>query len=253
VVTLPFLHPARAAMNALFSPDLWAAFLTLTALEIVLGIDNVIFLSIVAERVAPEHRDRVRRIGLALALLLRLLLLASISWLAGLTAPVLTLGGFALSWRDIVLGGGGLFLIYKGTTEIHTMVEGFDEGVARGPRLGVAAAIAQVVVLDVVFSLDSVITAVGMTDDLPVMIAAVVVAIVVMMVAAAPIGAFVNRHPTVKMLALGFLLLVGAALLADAGHVHIPRGYIYAAIAFSALIEALNMMVRRNAARRGGP
>lgn len=232
-------------MEAFFTPDILAAFLTLTALEIVLGIDNVIFLSIVAERVPVESRNKVRRIGLALALIMRIMLLGSISWLAGLTAPFVTIFGFDLSWRDIVLGAGGLFLIYKGTAEIHTMMEGGGHAESLGAQMTLAAAIFQVVVLDVVFSLDSVITAVGMTDNLPVMIAAIVIAIFIMMFAAGPIGDFVNRHPTVKMLALGFLLLVGAALLADAGHFHIPRGYIYSAIVFSGLIEALNMVVRR--------
>ena len=240
-------------MDALFTPDIWAAFLTLSALEIVLGIDNVIFLSIVANRVPPEQRNKVRKIGLALALLMRLALLGSISWIAGLTAPIFTINDYALSWRDVVLGVGGLFLIYKGTMEIHSMMEGGVHETADGPRLSFASAITQVVILDVVFSLDSVITAVGMTDNLPVMVAAVVVAIIVMMFAAGPIGDFVNNHPTVKMLALGFLLLVGAALMADAGHFHIPRGFIYSAIAFSALIEALNMIVRRKATKPQQP
>ena len=232
-------------MDALLNPDILAAFLTLTALEIVLGIDNVIFLSIVANRVPPESRAKVRRVGLSLALILRLALLGSISWLAGLTTPITTIAGFELSWRDIVLGGGGLFLIYKGTSEIHTMMEGGGHGESGGAQMTVAGAIFQVVLLDVVFSLDSVITAVGMTDNLPVMIAAIIVAIIIMMFAAGPIGDFVNRHPTVKMLALGFLLLVGAALMADAGHFHIPRGYIYSAIVFSGLIETLNLIMRR--------
>ena len=232
-------------MDALLNPDILAAFFTLTALEIVLGIDNVIFLSIVANRVPPESRAKVRRIGLALALILRLALLGSISWLAGLTTPITTIAGFELSWRDIVLGGGGLFLIYKGTSEIHNMMEGGGHGESGGVQLTVASAIFQAVLLDVVFSLDSVITAVGMTDNLPVMIGAIIVAIIIMMVAAGPIGDFVNRHPTVKMLALGFLLLVGAALMADAGHFHIPRGYIYSAIVFSGLIETLNLIMRR--------
>lgn len=240
-------------MDALLNPDILAAFFTLTALEIVLGIDNVIFLSIVANRVPLESRAKVRRVGLALALILRLALLGSISWLAGLTTPITTIAGFELSWRDIVLGGGGLFLIYKGTSEIHNMMEGGGHGESSGVQMTVASAIFQVVVLDVVFSLDSVITAVGMTDNLPVMIAAIIVAIIIMMFAAGPIGDFVNRHPTVKMLALGFLLLVGAALMADAGHFHIPRGYIYSAIVFSGLIETLNLMVRRKAPPGGHP
>ncbi len=231
-------------MDVFLNPDIWAALLTLSALEIVLGIDNVIFLSIVAGRVPPEQRNKVRKIGLALALLMRLALLGSISWIAGLTAPIVTIGGYALSWRDVVLGVGGLFLIYKGTMEIHGMMEGGLHAAVEGPRLSFASAITQIVILDIVFSLDSVITAVGMTDNLPVMVAAVVAAVIVMMFAAGPIGDFVNKHPTVKMLALGFLLLVGLALLADAGHFHIPRGFVYSAIAFSAVIEALNIIVR---------
>jgi predicted tellurium resistance membrane protein TerC len=232
-------------MDALTNPDIWAAFFTLAALEIVLGIDNIIFLSIVASRVPPEKAAMVRKLGLSLALLMRLGLLFSISWLAGLTEPFMMIGNFPLSWRDVVLGVGGLFLIYKGTVEIHSMVEGGGHERKVAAQISVASAITQVVILDVVFSLDSVITAVGMTDNLSVMVAAIIVAILIMMFAAGPVGDFVIKHPTVKMLALGFLLLVGAALLADAGHVHIPRGYIYAAIAFSILIETLNMMVRR--------
>lgn len=228
----------------LTNPDLWAALLTLTALEVVLGIDNVIFLSIVSSRLPAHQQKKARRIGLILALLMRIGLLTSVSWIAGLTAPILTVGGFALSWRDVVLGLGGLFLIYKGTHEIHNSMEGAEEQASRA-TITFAAALMQIVVLDVVFSLDSVITAVGMTDNLPVMITAIVIAILVMMFAAEPVSAFVNRHPTVKMLALGFLLLVGMALVADAAHFHIPRGYLYFAIAFSILIETLNLLAAR--------
>lgn len=172
---------------------------------------------------------------------MRIALLTSVSWIAGLTAPILTIGDFALSWRDVVLGLGGLFLIYKGTHEIHNSMEGEAEEGARA-TITFAAAIMQIVILDAVFSLDSVITAVGMTDNLPVMISSIVIAILVMMFAAEPVSAFVNRHPTVKMLALGFLLLVGMALMADAAHFHIPRGYLYFAIGFSILIESLNLI-----------
>ncbi len=238
-------------MDALFTAEFWAAFVTLTALEIVLGIDNIIFLSIVAGRVAPDVRAKVQRIGLALAMLMRIALLTGITWLAGLTAPFAEIGGFAVSWRDLVLGCGGFFLVYKGTVEIHSEVEGEDDGAHERPHLGMAAAILQIMALDIVFSLDSVITAVGMTDHLGVMIAAIVVAIGIMMFAAQAVGDFVNRHPSVKMLALGFLLLVGVALIADAGHFHIPRGYIYSAIAFSAIIEALNLFARRKRVQRG--
>lgn len=236
-------------MEFLTDPDVWAALVTLTALEVVLGIDNVIFLSIVSGRLPLHQQATARRTGLILALGMRVVLLSSVSWIAGLTTPLVTFGDFALSWRDIVLGAGGLFLVYKGTHEIHNSMEG-EEETAAGPTTTFAAALMQIVILDVVFSLDSVITAVGMTDNLPVMIAAIVIAILVMMFAAEPVSAFVNRHPTVKMLALGFLLLVGMALIADAAHFHIPRGYLYFAIGFSILIEALNLVSARRRARR---
>jgi predicted tellurium resistance membrane protein TerC len=225
----------------LTNPDLWAALFTLTALEIVLGIDNVIFLSIVSSRLPAHQQQKARRLGLILALVMRIALLTSVSWIAGLTTPILSVAGFDLSWRDVVLGLGGLFLLYKGTHEIHNSMEGDEEQAARA-TITFAAALMQIVILDVVFSLDSVITAVGMTDNLPVMISAIVIAILVMMFAAEPVSGFVNRHPTVKMLALGFLLLVGMALMADAAHFHIPRGYLYFAIAFSILIETLNLL-----------
>ena len=222
----------------------WASLVTLTALEIVLGIDNLIFLSIVSGRL-PRHQQRsARQIGLALALLGRIALLFSLTWIIGLTEPILTLLGFDLSWRDVVLIGGGLFLIVKGTMETHHMLEGQDQEAGVG-TLTFGVAVAQIIVLDVVFALDSIITAVGMTDLLPVMIIAVVVAMVVMLVAANPVGDFVNDHPTVKMLALSFLLLVGMALVADGLHYHIPRGYLYFAIAFSALVEGLNLLAAR--------
>lgn len=238
-------------MDLLANPDIWAALITLTALEIVLGIDNVIFLSIVSSRLPQHQQQKARRIGLILALVMRVALLTSVSWLASLTAPIFTVAGFALSWRDVVLGFGGLFLLYKGTHEIHNSMEGDDDGETSRATITFAAALTQIVILDVVFSLDSVITAVGMTDDLPVMITAIVIAILVMMFAAEPVSGFVERHPTVKMLALGFLLLVGMALMADAAHFHIPRGYLYFAIAFSILIETLNLMAaaRRKRAR----
>lgn len=238
-------------MELFTNPDLWAALLTLTALEIVLGIDNVIFLSIVSSKLPVHQQQKARRIGLILALVMRVALLSSVSWIAGLTAPIFTMGDFALSWRDVVLGFGGLFLLYKGTHEIHNSMEGEEEEGGSRATTTFAAAIMQIVILDVVFSLDSVITAVGMTDNLPVMISAIVIAILVMMFAAEPVSSFVNRHPTVKMLALGFLLLVGMALMADAAHFHIPRGYLYFAIGFSILIESLNLIAaaRRKKAR----
>jgi len=234
----------------LTDPNLWAAFLTLTALEIVLGIDNIIFLSIVTGRLPLHQQANARRIGLGLALGMRILLLMSLSWIAGLTTPIATIMGFELSWRDIILGVGGLFLLYKATTEIHNTMEGHEDSHSAG-QITFTSAIIQIVILDLVFSLDSVITAVGMTDNLPVMIAAIVVSILVMLFAATPVSNFVNRHPTVKMLALGFLLLIGMALIADAAHAHIPRGYLYAAIAFSALIETLNLLARRKRSATG--
>lgn len=224
----------------LASPEIWLSFLTLSLLEIVLGIDNLVFLSVVTERLPADKAKRARQIGLAGALMMRLALLFAISWIIGLTRPVFAIFDFTVSWRDIILGAGGLFLLYKGTHEIHNEVEGEE---VEGPRvaLGMGAAIIQIMILDIVFSLDSVITAVGMTQHLPVMVAAVVFAILVMLFAAEPTAAFIRRHPTTKMLALSFLLLVGVALVADALHFHIPRGYLYFAIAFSLLVEMLNL------------
>lgn len=236
-------------LEFLTDPQVWMSLLTLTALEIVLGIDNLIFLSIVSGRL-PLHQQRLaRQIGLGLALLGRLALLFSLTWIIGLTEPVLSILGFDLSWRDIVLLLGGLFLIVKGTLETHHMLEGHEQEAGIG-TLTFGVAVVQIIILDIVFALDSIITAVGMTDLLPVMIIAVVIAMVVMLVAANPVGDFVNNHPTVKMLALSFLLLVGVALVADGLHFHIPRGYLYFAIAFSALVEALNLMAARARKKR---
>lgn len=237
-------------LEYLANPNIWVAFATLALLEIVLGIDNLVFLSVVTERL-PEHQaKRARRIGLAGALLMRIALLFAISWIIGLTRPIFTVMEFTVSWRDVILGAGGLFLLVKGTLEIHSEVEGDDHG---GPRvaLGMTAAIVQIMILDMVFSLDSVITAVGMTEHLPVMVAAVVLAILVMFFAAEPVADFIQRHPTMKMLALSFLLLVGVALCADALHFHIPRGYLYFAIAFSLMVEILNHLARRRRRRAG--
>jgi predicted tellurium resistance membrane protein TerC len=242
-------------MEILSDPHIWASLLTLTALEIVLGIDNLIFLSIVSGRL-PEHQQRLaRQIGLALALLGRIALLFSLTWIIGLTEPVLTILGFDMSWRDIVLMGGGLFLLVKGTVETHHMLEGHAEGAAVG-TITFFSAVVQILMLDVVFALDSIITAVGLAEHLWIMITAVVIAMIVMLAAAGPVGDFVNRHPTVKMLALSFLLLVGVALIADGLHFHIPRGYLYFAIAFSAAVEGLNLWAasarrKRRAAQQG--
>jgi predicted tellurium resistance membrane protein TerC len=236
-------------LDLLTDPNAWASLLTLTALEIVLGIDNIIFLSIVSSRLPPHQQRPARRIGLGLALIMRIALLLSITWIIGLTQPAFTVLGHTVSWRDMVLGGGGLFLLVKGTLEIHHMTEGEPEekGAAHPTFL---SAIVQIMILDLVFSLDSVITAVGMADDVEIMIIAVVIAIIVMLVAAEPVSHFVNTHPTVKMLALSFLLLVGVALVADGLHFHIPRGYLYFAIAFSAGVEALNLLASRARRRR---
>ena len=233
-------------LDLLTDPQVILSFLTLAVLEIVLGIDNLLFVQIIAGRVAPERRDTARRVGLALALVTRLILLAAISWVAGLTAPLVDIQGFALSWRDVILIAGGLFLLAKATTEIHHTVDGDEEHGAGEPKihLSLAAAVVQIALLDIVFSLDSVITAVGMAQHLPVMVAAVIAAMIVMIVAAAPVGRFVERHQSVKMLCLSFLLLVGVALIADGLHFHIPKGYLYFAIAFSALVEGLNILAK---------
>ncbi len=233
-------------IELLTSPEAWAALLTLTALEIVLGIDNVIFLSVVVSRIPPRQAKRARQIGLALALVFRILLLSLLVWLIGLIAPVITVESVALSWRDIILIGGGLFLIAKATHEIHAEVEARD-GHAATPRPGAFFwVIVQIIVIDMVFSLDSIITAIGMAQDLEIMIAAVIIACVIMYVSSGPVAKFVAEHPTTKMLALAFLVLIGVALVADGFKFHIPRGYIYFAIAFSAAVEAFNVLARRN-------
>jgi predicted tellurium resistance membrane protein TerC len=238
-------------LEFLLDPTIWASLLTLTALEIVLGIDNVIFLSIVTQKLPAAERKPARRIGLLLALGARILFLIGIAWIIGLTAPLFTVVGLAVSWRDVILIVGGLFLLYKATTEIHDTVEGEDGTEAearRGPaKAAFAAVLVQIVLLDIVFSIDSVLTAIGMAEHLWIMIVAVVIAIGAMLVAAEPMSAFVDRHPTVKMLALAFLLLIGVALIADGLHFHIPREYLYFAIAFSAAVEGLNLLA---AARR---
>ena len=234
------------------SPEAWAALLTLTALEIVLGIDNVIFLSVVVSAIPPAQATRARQIGLALALVFRILLLSALVWLIGLTRAVVTIQDVAFSWRDLILIAGGLFLIAKATHEIHQEVEAQEEG-ARSFASGKAAffrVIVEIIVIDVVFSLDSIITAIGMAQEISIMIAAVVIACAVMYAAAGPVGRFVAAHPTTKMLALAFLVLIGVALVADGFKFHIPRGYIYFAIAFSAAVEFFNVLARRN--RRKG-
>ncbi len=237
-------------LEYLLDPQTWAAFFTLTVLEIVLGIDNLVFLAITSARLPAEQRASARKIGLMMALVLRVGLLLLLSWIAALTKPLFTVMEFAVSGRDIVLGLGGLYLLYKGVQEIHASVEGDEEGGGQSRTASYAAVIAQIMVLDLVFSLDSIITAVGMTNNLPVMIAAIFVAIFVMMFAAGPVSGFINDHPTVKMLALSFLILVGFVLVADAAHFHIERGYLYFAIAFSIGVECLNLMRSSRAKRR---
>lgn len=232
-------------LDLLTSPEAWLSLATLTVLEIVLGIDNIIFLSIVSSRLPPAQQPLARRIGLVLALVMRIALLASIAWIVSLTKPIITLFALDISWRDIILLGGGLFLIVKGTMEIAHTVDGHEEARSETKASGFTAAVAQIVMLDVVFSLDSVITAVGMSQHLPVMIAAVVLAIIVMLVAAEPVAHFVERHLSVKILALAFLLMVGVALVADGLHFHIPRGYLYTAMAFSLGVECLTLLARR--------
>ncbi len=234
-------------IELLTSPEAWAALLTLTALEIVLGIDNVIFLSVIVSRIPPVQAKRARQIGLALALVFRILLLSLLVWLIGLTQDVVTLRGVGFSWRDIILIGGGLFLIGKATHEIHGEVEARDGENDDAPHPSAFFwVIIQIIIIDMVFSLDSIITAIGMAQDLEIMIAAVVIACIIMYVSSGPVARFVADHPTTKMLALAFLVLIGVALVADGFKFHIPRGYIYFAIAFSAAVEAFNVLARRN-------
>jgi predicted tellurium resistance membrane protein TerC len=229
----------------LTDPHVWASFIALSAMEIVLGIDNVVFISVMVSRMAPEQRLMARRIGLSLALVFRVIMLAGIAWFIHMTTPIFSIGGYDFSWRDLVLIAGGLFLLVKGTREMHQDIEG-EHDESRTSRVAdtLTSAIIQIAVIDLVFSIDSIITAVGMADHVEVMIAAVAVAILVMYFASEPVGAFI-RHPTTKMLALAFLLLIGAALIADGFHFHIPRGYIYFAMAFSAAVEAINVIALR--------
>jgi predicted tellurium resistance membrane protein TerC len=225
----------------------WAALLTLTVLEIVLGIDNIVFIAIVAGKLPAARRETARRTGLFLAMFMRIALLLSIVWVMGLTRPLISPFGIDLSGRSLILAGGGLFLIFKSTREIHESLEGESPHHAAPRRVSFAGVIAQILVLDLVFSLDSVITAVGMAEDVAIMIAAVVIAVIVMLAASTPIGAFVERHPTVKMLALAFLLLIGLSLIAEGFGQHVPKGYIYFAMGFSVFVEMINLRVRSKA------
>jgi predicted tellurium resistance membrane protein TerC len=225
-------------------PGVWVALLTLTVLEIVLGIDNIVFISILAGKLPPERQDSARLIGLSLAMLTRIGLLFSLSWVIGLTAPLFSIFGNQLSGRDLILIGGGLFLLGKATFEIHGSLEGEQHASRARPATSFGGVIVQILLLDIVFSLDSVITAVGMVDELIIMIIAVVIAVGVMLVSSRAISDFVNRHPTVKMLALSFLLLIGTSLVAEGWELHIPKGYIYFAMGFSVLVEVLNLRLR---------
>jgi len=233
-------------MELLTDPQAWIAFATLTALELVLGIDNIIFISILVDRLPPERRELTRRIGLALAMFMRIALLLVLAWIVGLTAPLFSVLGEEFSGRDLILIAGGVFLLWKATGEIHGLVEGDEHHGERRAAATFAGILAQIALIDLVFSLDSIITAVGMVDEIAVMIAAVVASVLLMMIAAGPIGRFVSRHPTVKTLALSFLIMIGMALVAEGFDFHVPKGYIYFAMAFSVAVEMLNLRMRRH-------
>jgi predicted tellurium resistance membrane protein TerC len=239
------------ALSLLTDPNAWAALVTLTLLEIVLGIDNLVFISVLTSRLPEDKARRARLVGLTLAFVFRVIMLAALTWLMGLTAPLFGIFGIEISWRDIILIGGGMFLLAKATHEIHGEVEARERPVeASGSIRSFAWIVVQLVAIDLVFSLDSILTAIGMAEHIEVMIAAVVIAMVVMYAAANPVGAFIAAHPTTKMLALAFLVLIGVALIADGYEFHIPRGYIYFAMAFAGAVEAFNIMARRNRRRR---
>ena len=229
-------------------PTAWIALVTLIVMEVVLGIDNLIFISILTNKLPPENREKARRVGIGLALVMRLALLGTVAWIVRLTAPLFELFGHAFSWKDLILIAGGLFLVWKATKEIHHSVDPVDQKdtmVGGAATLTFGSAIGQILILDLVFSVDSIITAVGMTPHLPIMVVAVIVAVTVMLLAATPLANFIARNPTIVMLALGFLLMIGTTLIAEGMGFHVPKGYIYAAMAFSALVEVLNMFARR--------
>jgi len=250
------LRPARLGtrlnmtdyiVGLLADPTAWAAFLTLVVMEVVLGIDNLLFISILTNKLPEEHRARARRIGISLALILRLALLSMIAVIVHLKDPIIQLFGHGFSWRDLILIAGGLFLVWKATKEIHHSVDpdpAPDIFETKTVSIGFTAAVAQILVLDLVFSIDSILTAVGMTDHVPIMIAAVIIAVSVMLLASGPVANFISKNPTVVMLALGFLLMIGMTLIAEGMGFHVPKGYIYAAMAFSAGVEALNIISR---------
>ncbi len=235
-------------MEWLSDPQAWAALVTLTALEIVLGIDNIIFLSIIVGRLPPEQRQRGRILGLGGAMITRILLLLSLSWVMRLTAPLFSIMGHTISGRDLILIAGGMFLLYKSTQEIHGALEGEEQSSKMQVRGGFIAVLAQIAIIDIVFSLDSVITAVGMAEYVSVMVIAIIIAVIIMMFFAKAVGEFVDRHPTIKILALSFLILVGVALIAEGFGFHIPKGYLYFSMAFSVIVEMLNIRMRKKTA-----
>jgi predicted tellurium resistance membrane protein TerC len=239
-------------MTLAADPAAWLALVTLIAMEVILGIDNLIFISILTNKLPEAHRQRARKIGISLALIMRLVLLGMVALIVKMTAPVITVLGNEFSWRDLILLAGGLFLIWKATKEIHhnTDPNAGPDVFEPAASLGFAAAIGQIIVLDIVFSVDSIITAVGMTDHVPIMVIAVVVTVAVMLFAATPLANFINNNPTIVMLALGFLLMIGTTLVAEGFGVQVPKGYIYTAMAFSVLVELLNMRARRKQQRR---
>lgn len=242
-----------SVLHLVTDPAAWLALITLIAMEVVLGIDNLVFIAILTNKLPESQRDKTRRLGIALALVLRLALLGTVALIVRMTAPLFTLFGHGFSWRDLILLAGGLFLIWKATKEIHHNADPDDEEDVFEPKvsgLGIGAAIGQIVVLDIVFSIDSIVTAVGMTDDIPIMVAAVIITVGIMMFAAGPLANFIHNNPSLVMLALGFLLLIGTTLVADAFGVHVPKGYIYSAMAFSVMVELLNMRARRLRQRR---
>lgn len=236
----------------LASPEGWAALLTLSAMEIVLGIDNVVFISVLVAKLPAQQAERARRLGLAMALIFRVALLFALTAIMKLTYPVLTILGEELSWRDLILIGGGLFLLYKATHEIHGEVSGdsYKEARAHAPNLFMAA-VAQIAIIDLVFSIDSIVTAIGMADNLTIMILAVLIAVAVMYLASGVVARFIANNPTTKVLALAFLILIGVSLVAEGGGFHLPRGYIYSAMAFAAIVESINVWARRNRVRNG--
>lgn len=236
-------------MDLLSDPQIWLAFVTLTALELVLGIDNIVFISILVDKLPPEQRTRARQIGLFLAMFMRLALLSVLSWLVGLTAVLFTAFDHGFTGRDLILASGGAFLLWKATSEVHQLLEGREGHASSGVKATFAAVITQIIIIDAVFSLDSIITAVGMVDELAVMMAAVVASVALMMAFSGVISRFVSRHPTIKMLALGFLFVIGVVLVADGFGHHIPKGFVYGAMAFALVMETLNIRMRKAATK----